>query len=128
MFYACEELKTIKFSNFNTNKVTNMSFLFCGCFNLEDVDLSNFRTQKVTTMKYMFSKCKSIEKLDLSKFNTQNLEDGSFMFDECKIKKFYLSKITERTKKIESIINELKKKRTTTAPTSPSAECEIIRI
>ena len=128
MFYACEELKTIKFSNFNTNKVTNMSFLFCGCFNLEDVDLSNFRTQKVTTMKYMFSKCKSIEKLDLSKFNTQNLEDGSFMFDECKIKKFYLSKITERTKKIESIINELKKKRTTTTPTSPSAECEIIRI
>ncbi len=118
MFIACEELKTIKFSNFNTNKVTNMSFLFSGCFNLEDVDLSNFRTQKVNSMECMFFDCKSIEKLDLSKFNFQNLEHSSFMFDECKIKKCYLSKITDKRKKIELIINELKKK----------TECEIIRI
>ena len=31
MFYKCSSLKEINLSNFNTNNVTNMSYMFLGC-------------------------------------------------------------------------------------------------
>nr|WP_255300775.1 BspA family leucine-rich repeat surface protein [Listeria monocytogenes] len=35
-------------SNFDTNSVTNMSYMFYKCAGLEELDLSNFDTSSVT--------------------------------------------------------------------------------
>ena len=31
MFYGCSSLKELNLSNFNTNNVTNMGYMFSGC-------------------------------------------------------------------------------------------------
>ena len=31
MFYECSSLKELNLNNFNTNNVTNMSYMFWGC-------------------------------------------------------------------------------------------------
>ena len=39
-----------------------MEWMFCGCKSLAKIDLSNFNTQNVTNMKYMFYGYKSLNK------------------------------------------------------------------
>ena len=60
ILYGCESLTNIDLSNFNTQHVTDMSFMFSLCNSLSNIDLSNFNTQNVTNMKSMFSGCKSL--------------------------------------------------------------------
>ena len=70
MFSICSSLKELNLFNFNTNNVTNMSFMFSGCSSLKELNLNNFNTNNVTDMSYMFSKCSDELKLKLkSKFN-----------------------------------------------------------
>ena len=40
----------------------NTSFMFCGCSSLTNIDLSNFNTNNVTDMKWMFFGCYSLKK------------------------------------------------------------------
>ena len=54
MFEKCFSSTRINLSNFNTNNVTNMSFMFKECSSLTSIDLSNFNTNNVTNMEYMF--------------------------------------------------------------------------
>ncbi len=49
----------------------NCCCLFYG-LNLQSLDLSSFNTENVTNMSYMFSFSK-IQTLDLSSFNTENV-------------------------------------------------------
>ena len=55
--------RRIKLSNFNTNNVTNMEYMFIGCSSLEELNLSNFNTNNVTNMKSMFGECSSLKEL-----------------------------------------------------------------
>ncbi len=58
MFYNCNKLMTIdftEFENFDTSNVTNMSYMFSKCFYLQTLNLSNFNTSSVTTMSNMFN-------------------------------------------------------------------------
>ena len=48
MFYKCSSLISLNLSNFNTNNVNNMSYLFCNCSSLTSLNLSNFNTINVT--------------------------------------------------------------------------------
>ena len=48
-----------------------MSSMFYNCKNLNEIDLSNFNTNKVNDMSEMFSYCSSLNLLDLSSFNVQ---------------------------------------------------------
>ena len=57
MFNRCSSLKEINLSNFNTNNVTNMSFMFYKCSSLKEINLSNFNTNNFTDMSYMFCDC-----------------------------------------------------------------------
>ena len=57
--------------------------MFYQCSNLTNLDLSNFNTQNVTNMSWMFDCCESLTNLNLSNFNTQNVTDMSAMFDCC---------------------------------------------
>ena len=55
MFNKCNKLKEIKGINkFNTSNVINMTTMFQECNELIFLDLSNFDTTKVTDMSYMF--------------------------------------------------------------------------
>ena len=47
--------------------------MFSACKSLTSINLSNFNTQNVTNMSYMFSECKSLTSINLSNFNTQNV-------------------------------------------------------
>ena len=53
-------IKKLNLSNFNTNNVTDMSYMFTECSKLQELDLSNFNTNKVTDMSYMSHGCSSI--------------------------------------------------------------------
>ena len=47
-------VKKISLSNFNTNKVINMSGMFYECKALEQLNISNFKTNNETDMRWMF--------------------------------------------------------------------------
>ena len=54
MFSGCQGLVDLDVSNFDTNRVTNMTLMFSSCFELTSLDLSSFDTNSVTNMKAMF--------------------------------------------------------------------------
>ena len=83
-FWAFNNLAQIEGIEYlNTEKVTNMDWMFSGYSNLPSLDLSNFDTRNVTSMIGMFNACKGIGSLDLSNFNTQNVTDMCCMFWTC---------------------------------------------
>ena len=84
MFYNCRKLSSLDFSKFNTENVTNMRHMFHNCSILSSLDLSKFNTENVTNMTYMFCECRKLSSLDFSKFNTENVTDMSYMFDNCR--------------------------------------------
>ena len=57
MFICCSSLKELNLNNFNTNNVTDMSYMFNGCSSLKELNLNNFNTNNVTDMSDMFSGC-----------------------------------------------------------------------
>ena len=61
MFFNCRSLKELDLSNFNTNNVTNMSYMFNECKSLKELNLINFNTNNVTNMTYMFNQCNSLK-------------------------------------------------------------------
>ena len=61
MFYECESLTNLNLSNFNTQNVIDMSYMFCFCESLTNLNI-NFNVQNVTAMNSMFSGCNSIKK------------------------------------------------------------------
>ena len=64
MFDDCTSFTSLDLSNFNTNKVENMDFMFYNCSSLNYLDITNFNSMKVKNMYKMFSginkKCKII--------------------------------------------------------------------
>ena len=68
---GCSSLESIDLSKFNTDKVTNMSYMFYDCSSLKSIDLSKFNTDKVTDMDYMFYGCSSLKKSNI-KINNKN--------------------------------------------------------
>ena len=68
MFYYCNNLSSLDLSNFNTEKVTNMSGMFFGCSALTTIYASdNFKTDKVTVGSNMFGGCTNLKGYDSSK-------------------------------------------------------------
>ena len=83
MFYNCRALKSLDLSNLKTGNVTNMESMFRGCDSLKKLDLSNLNTKYVNNMGFMFLDCKSLISLDLSNFDTQNVTNMFAMFYNC---------------------------------------------
>ena len=73
------KVTTLDLSSFNTNNVTDMSFMFNGSEAATIKGLKKFNTSKVTNMNGMFS-ATQLSTLDLSNFNTSNVTDMSKMF------------------------------------------------
>jgi surface protein len=55
MFSACAKLESIDLSNFNTPKLTNISYMFQGCPLLKHLDVRSFDFTKVTTKTGAFA-------------------------------------------------------------------------
>ena len=83
-FSLCENLTQIEgIKNLNTEKVTNMAYMFYYCLNLSSLDVSGFKTEKVTDMSGMFHSDSSVKLLDVAKFNTANVKSMEYMFYYC---------------------------------------------
>ena len=91
MFYDCSSLTSLDLSRFNTSNVRSMSGMFYGRNNLTSLDLSSFNTSNVRSMSGMFYGCNNLTSLDLSNFNTSNVTDMSYMFSFCKLTSLDLS-------------------------------------
>ena len=83
MFSGCSSLTSLDVTHFNTAKVTNMNSMFSRCSSLTSLDVTHFNTEKVTDMNGMFSSCSKLTSLDVTNFNTANVTDMSFMFSNC---------------------------------------------
>ena len=57
MFYGCSALKELNLSNFNTNNVTNMEYMFSDCSSLKELDISNFEFDSFVHDFYLFYDC-----------------------------------------------------------------------
>lgn len=74
---------SIDFSNFYTNNVVDMSYMFCNSYDTVKLDLSGFDTSKVENMEAMFSNMYALKYLDISSFNTERLINMDGMFNCC---------------------------------------------
>ena len=83
MFYNCSSLTSLDVTHFNTAKVTNMNRLFAYCSSLTSLDVTHFNTAKVTNMNSMFDSCSSLTSLDVTYFNTANVTGMNNMFYSC---------------------------------------------
>ncbi len=83
MFYGRSELNDIDVSGFDTSNVTNMSNMFAGCYGEDFIDLTGFDTQNVTDMSSMFAGCTYTD-IDISGFDTTNVKNMSDMFADCR--------------------------------------------
>ena len=83
MFDHCSSLTSLDISNWNTGNVKDMGFMFNGCNSLTSLDVSNWNTDNVTDMKAMFQDCRSLTSLDVSKWDTGNVTDMVDMFWGC---------------------------------------------
>ena len=50
-----------------------MRSLFDGCSSLKELDLSNFNTNNVTDMSYMFYECSLLKELNLNNFTYSDI-------------------------------------------------------
>ena len=83
-FANLTKLKTITGLEYlNTEKVTNMSYMFFNCSSLTSLDVTHFNTAKVKNMRNMFSVCSSLTSLYLTNFNTEKVTNMSSMFLAC---------------------------------------------
>ena len=83
MFYNCTALTSLDLQHFNTQNVTDMSWMFYNCTALTSLDLQHFNTKKVTDMSSMFYNCTALTSLDLQHFNTKKVTDMYEMFSGC---------------------------------------------
>ena len=84
MFCNCKNLTKLEFGEkFNTTNVKNMAFMFVNCSSLEKLDLKNFNTSNVTDMRYMFCGCSKFAKLNLENFDTTKVNNMELMFSGC---------------------------------------------
>ena len=83
MFFACSKLTSLDVTNFNTENVKNMVRMFYNCSALTSLDVTKFNTGNVTNMRFMFYGCSSLTSLDVTKFNTGNVTDMGYMFYNC---------------------------------------------
>ena len=83
-FRSLRKLETITGLEYlNTDKVTNMSYMFSGCSSLTSLDVTHFNTENVKYMNSMFYSCSSLTSLDVTHFNTAKVGNMNGMFSSC---------------------------------------------
>ena len=75
------EIKNIDISLWNTSRVKNMSYMFCGCKSFNS-DLSKWDVSNVSDMTCMFANCEQFNS-DLSKWDVSKVKSIRQMFQHC---------------------------------------------
>ncbi len=83
LFKDCTKLETVDLKEFDTSKVTDMSYMFRSCSSLKEIDVSTFDTSNVTSICGMFDGCTSLTKLDLSSFDTSKVTNMGYLVEYC---------------------------------------------
>ena len=83
MFKDFSSLQSIDVSNWNTQALSLASCMFYGCSALQSIDVSNWNTQALSDANYMFFNCFSLQKLDFRKANFNHLSSAAVMFNNC---------------------------------------------
>ena len=83
MFYYCLDLTSLNMSKFNTSNVENMAGMFDGCSNITTLNVSSFNTSKVTDMEHMFNRCSKLATLNIDNFDTSKVTNMFGMFYLC---------------------------------------------
>ena len=78
-------MSTSNFNYFDSSNITNAEFMFYNCSSIKELpDISNLKFSNITNMRYMFSGCKFLKQLpDISKWNTNKLINIESMFENC---------------------------------------------
>lgn len=82
-FWGCNNLKTLRLSNWKKDKITSTKNMFRYCKGLVSLDLGGWNTEKLQNAEDMFCYCASLTSLDLSGWNTENLHTVHGMFRDC---------------------------------------------
>lgn len=80
-FYKC---RSITLNKLNTSNVVDMTGMFSDCTEMEYLNIKNFDTSKVVSMAGMFSRCHSLIEIDLSGFDLTNVQNAHYMFYGCR--------------------------------------------
>lgn len=84
MFYNADDTVKLDLSGFDTSKVENMEAMFSNMYALKYLDISSFNTERLINMDGMFNCCVSLIKLDLTSFDTGNILKMAGTFNNCK--------------------------------------------
>ena len=84
MFYNADDTVKLDLSGFDTSKVENMEAMFSNMYALKYLDISSFNTERLINMDGMFNCCVSLVKLDLTSFDTGNILKMAGTFNNCK--------------------------------------------
>ena len=89
-FHKCENLIYVDLSNFKSEDLTDIRYLFSKCINLKKIEgLNNLNTEKVEHMENLFSSCNKLEEINgLNNFKTSNVINMANMFSNCEKLKF----------------------------------------
>ena len=69
LFYKCNSLISLDFSQFNGEYLTNLGCAFTFCSSLRSLNLSKFNTSKVKNMRFLFHSCYSLIFIIKYKYN-----------------------------------------------------------
>ena len=83
MFTSCSALTSLDVTKFNTANVTDMNRMFYSCSALTTLDVTKFNTGNVTNMSFMFTGCSALTSLDVTNFNTEKVTNMNSMFNCC---------------------------------------------
>ena len=85
MFSGCSYLIKLDLSNFNTENVTDMGFMFNRCYKLtEIIGINKFNINKVNSMTAMFQESKELEYIELPNFKPYIFSNIGLKFKKCK--------------------------------------------
>lgn len=108
MFEDCTALTSISgISDWHVSNVQTMESMFRNCINLRSLDLSSWETNSLTNMSYMFYEFSQyIRSLDLSNFNTDNVVNMDNLFNTSSYTSLYAIDLSGwNTTSVESMVN-----------------------
>ena len=83
MFFNCNNITEIDFTNFDSSEITKLSQTFKNCHQLISINLSNWDVSKVTDINGLFHNCYSITSIELPNFKNSNITAMQNTFLKC---------------------------------------------
>ena len=75
MFYGCQSLTSLDLSNFNTENVWDMNYMFTNTYKLREINFENIDTSSLEGIGALFYGCEN-----LGYINFKNFEDNWYLY------------------------------------------------